>query len=135
MGANGSHYTIQFLSNEACVGGMIACLPCPKSAGGKTFQIKVHFNGFCGGDAEVKYQKVWAGKLATVIACPCCGGAYRLETLDEALPIIDAILKTVPDYRKGGRDENARVAEEMARRITAGYTDPLPPGLRQFAAR
>jgi len=129
------HYSIQFLSNKACVSGMMACLPCPKSAEGKTFPIKVSFNGFCGGDAQVKYQRIWEGKLATVIACPCCGGDYRLETLDEALPIIDAILKTVPEYRKNGRHENAKIAEEMARRITAGYTDPLPAGLRQFAAR
>jgi len=86
---------------------------------------------FAWGYLRVKEQRVWNGKMTLVCKCACCGAGFCLETLKEAQPIIESIRATVPDLkcgRIGGK------AEEIARRIAAGYTGPLPEGLRHFAA-
>lgn len=124
------HGHVQFLATSV---GYNVCLPCPESPEGRddVTPYKVHRNGFVGAVRLVQ-QRVWDGLL--VIVCECtCGVLYRVETLEQAQPIIDAFLKSAEDARHrasispdgpNGEDHAIAWNTAIAERVEAGYTSP-----------
>lgn len=119
-----AHYSIQFRNER----GLLCSLPCPESKEGKASGIKIHYNGYSGKVAIVQ-QRLVEGQLVLICQCGSCGAAYRCPTIDDAQPVIDALLKVVEDSereKKFGRPADARASfyMEVAKRIVDGYTKP-----------
>lgn len=119
------HYSIQF-SNAA---GLLVSLPCPESNDGKSAPYKIHRNGY-GGPVKIVQQRLVDGQLKLVCQCGSCGAAYRCQTIEEAEPVIEALLKQVEEMKRVAErdrrpiDARARFFTEMAKRIVDGYTKP-----------
>jgi hypothetical protein len=117
------HRKIQFVAGR----GILVSLPCPESKEGKESGLPFHYNGYSG-KVQVIQQRLVAGALVTVCKCGSCGAAYRLPTLEDAQPIVDAFTQeaeTERRYFESGRSHDAKKAEElemMSARIVAGYT-------------
>jgi len=121
------HHDIQFGSNGGLGGskGVLVMLPCPFSAKGKATGLKYMFNGF-GGPLKVVGQRAWAGVWATVMACGACGGKYRMPELDDALEVLDTLIKE--GDRRGDHYGDRKRYHEIATRIRRGYQTPIPEG-------
>ena len=100
------HHMVQFQARA----GYLTSMPCPES-GNLPEGVKVHRNSFPGA-VRIVQQKIVGDHLALVCEC-ACGAKWRLETLEEAQPIIDAL-------RNQSKDD-ARRFHEVADRIEAGY--------------
>lgn len=112
------HYKVQFTAP-----GYVLSLPCPESKEGQAFDV--HRNGFSGSVA-ISQQKWFEGRLITVCECGGCGAKYRLETWEQAKPIIEAVLKLGKERARdnnGGRitDKCDPWYQKVADRIAAGY--------------
>ena len=117
------HSHVQFTASA----GYNLCLPCPEAfgtTGGMSTQmprvlidgkpLTIARNGFNGGVKLV--QQRWTGEvLALVLKCGSCGAKWRLPTLEEARPVIEALRKQADDEEQ--RDHYAR---KEGRKSTAG---------------
>lgn len=123
------HHAVQFASTRPT--GMLTSLPCPASKEGKELPFKVHYNGFAG-PVKIVQQRLWEGKLVLVCECGCCGAKYRLPTIEDAEPIINALTAEVERMTQESVrterpiDGRARYLAEVAKRIVHGYTRPNP---------
>lgn len=100
--------------------GYTLALPCPeqfeRDAGGMFTEVpigdasvRVGRNGFSGGGATVVQQAFRGGHLVTLLHCGSCGAVHRLDTLEDASPVIEAF-RTEAD-----RTEWRRVASDWDR--------------------
>lgn len=152
------HHSIQFSAPM----GYLVSLPCPEQfrkpddsmftevlvEGGGT--LRVGRNGFSGGGATVVQQAFRGGVLVTLLHCGSCGAVHRLDTIEDAEPVIAAFREEAErqEWRRLSSDwdedagrwegslnygfepvhgESAR--EEMltiADRIEAGYSVKVP---------
>lgn len=114
------HSTIQFRSQR----GILVSLPCPESKEGRESGLKFHYNGYAG-KLHIVQQRLIGDQLALVCKCGSCGAKFRLPTLNDAQPIVDALLKEAdqkeefPHHATGWDPVTLR---EVARRIVSGYT-------------
>jgi hypothetical protein len=116
---SGEHLPVQF--SAPC--GSRVNLQCPGAGGNQSYEIH-------GPLPSVKVvQQRWVGSLlATVCQCGGCGLKWRLSSLAEAEPIIEALrsmavaeLATADRYGTEGNRQIGSEYEEIARRIQAGY--------------
>lgn len=118
------HRKIQFTAP-----GILVSLPCPESKEAKESGLPFHYNGYSG-KVQLVQQRLVNGKLVAICKCGSCGAAYRLPTIEDAQPMIDAFIKQAETERRdhaSGRSLDAVRAdyfEEVARRIVNGYTRP-----------
>lgn len=122
------HGIVQFVASA----GYNVCLPCPEGPEAETHGLKVHRNGFRGA-VHLSQQRVWNGHLVAVCECGGCGRKYRLETLEQAEPIVVGIRamadrenRTAELHGTPGNADIAARLHDIADRVLAGYTDPLP---------
>lgn len=108
------HGTLQFTRNYPRNNGVLLSTPCPFSKEGKASGLKFSLNSFPG-QVMISQQRLIDGKLVLVCECGGCGAKYRLPTLEEAQPIINALNREGEDRKK-----------EVAKRIEDGYTKPNP---------
>lgn len=133
------HYNVQFSAQA----GYLLSIPCPEGADGCTPGLQTEVNGMrvarngFGGAVRIVQQRVRNGKLVTVCACGGCGTKWRLETIEDAQPIIDACRAegAAADRREwvSNRCEGPITASssgdwwrKVADRIVSGYRDGLP---------
>lgn len=114
------HHFLQFVRNYPHSGGLLLSIACPRSKEGKASSIKVCYNGYSG-PIGINSQRLVDGKLVLICACGDCGALYRVPTLEDAKPILDVLEQYAKDRE---RDGNGNFYREIARRITAGYTEP-----------
>lgn len=116
------HRKIQFTAP-----GILVSLPCPESKEAKESGLPFHYNGYKG-KVQIVQQRLVDGALVTVCKCGSCGAAYRLPTLDDAQPIVDAFTKQAAierrDFESGRSLDKSRgnYFDQVASRIKAGYT-------------
>ena len=93
------HYSVQFSAQP----GYLLSVPCPESLSDKLrlfelgadesaraeHEIHIHKNGWNGG-AKVTQLRWRDDHWSTVVACGSCDAAWRLETLEDARPVIEA---------------------------------------------
>lgn len=127
------HHSIQF-KNDA---GYLLSIPCPEQYGQPGMKVElpngltVHRNGWNGGPV-VRQQAFRGGHLVTIVSCGACGALHRLDTLEDARPVIDAF------YAEAERQEWTRNGyvpahslqsrlnlQTIAERIEAGYAAEL----------
>jgi hypothetical protein len=126
------HYSVQFKADN----GYLVSLPCPEmasegvlsvTADGSDHVYRVHRNGY-GGAAGLVQQRYWEGLLVAVCHCKGCGTAYRLPTLEDVQPVIDALHDEADKYartaERNGTNGDALHAVRLrtiADRVAAGY--------------
>lgn len=128
------HGSVQFTSTA----GYVLSIPCPEQFGQPGFHVdtpgglRVHRNGFNGGPVVRQQKWLDSGVLCTVFSCGACGALWRLETIEQAEPVIVAY-RSAADERERQRqrdeehhgvpmsDPSIAVYHEMAERIAAGY--------------
>lgn len=107
------HYSRQFTTD-----GYVVSLPCPETPAGKA--LGVHRNGNPG-PVRIVQQKWLGDKLVLIAECGGCGSKYRLETIEDARPYIDAVRKLADGCRRTNDDSRAAWYSAIADRIEAGY--------------
>lgn len=106
------HHAIQFVSDR----GMNVCLPCPD--GKHAIEgVRIHKNGYRG-NVRIVQQRLVDDKLVLICQCGSCHAAFRLPTLDEAQPVIDA-LRAIAE--RGNEKPVTGFHYAMSHRIMAGY--------------
>lgn len=131
------HGLVQFRADN----GYLCMLPCPESAaytddpGIRAYSrrladnpaVGVALNGY-GGALEIVQQRFIGEQLVTICKCKGCGSLYRLETLEDAQPILDGLAQMARDERNrydhhetGTFSHLADMYDEVARRIVTGY--------------
>lgn len=118
---DGLHHRIQFGDNNDA--GILIMLPCPYSPEGKASDLKYMYNGYRG-PARVVQQRAWDGVWATVMDCGACGALWRLSALDDALPVIEALIAEGDRYNASPMKDGERY-HEVAARIRQGYDTPV----------
>lgn len=113
------HYSLQF-SHRA---GYLLSIPCPE---GKGYDLRVddkpvtiHRNG-CKAPVDIVAQKPHPdGHLMLICRCNACGGMWRLETINDAMPVLEKLKETAERCRP----DDARIStiRQMVSRILAGY--------------
>lgn len=136
------HYSIQLRAEAE---GYNLSIPCPEGpvgdkltltgADGVEQSATVHRNGFRGAMFLVQ-QRWWNGLLVSVCEC-ACGAKYRLETLADAQPVIDSLMAEAAEedrvaerHNTPGNGITAERIRELARRIEAGYLQPIKEDAR-----
>lgn len=107
------HHFTQF-SNQH---GYSIGLPCPEYNAAKGSPLNFQRYSFVR-PVRIVQQKALAGHLVLIMECGGCGARYRIETLADAQPVIDACRK---QSTRPGDDWDV-----IAQRIERGYTEPLP---------
>lgn len=115
------HYSVQFKADV----GILASLPCPYSAEAKEGKIKYHFNGYRG-PARIVQQRAWEGVWVTVVDCGACGARFRLPTLADALPLLEALERQAKSAKIDGRNELAMTYAKVGNRVAEGYRTAVP---------
>ena len=94
--------------------------------------VKVHRNGFRGYPV-VRQQAFRSGVLVTLVSCGACGCLHRLDTIEDARPVIEAFRAEADreEYRAGevvpANSESHRIfLLAIAERIEAGYSVSVP---------
>lgn len=121
------HHSVQFTARP----GYVVSLPCPESQKGKQAAkdagYRVFKNGWKG-DWHIAQQRVLAGRLVLVMQCGGCSARFRLPTLADAGPVVEALLRKVEEERnphnRFGSETTADMFLEVAKRIVAGYNEP-----------
>lgn len=120
------HDRLQFTRNYPKGGGLTLSTPCPNSKEGKASGLQFTHNGYSG-DVQIAQHRLIDGKLVLVCACGGCGAKYRLPTLDDAQPVVDALLKMADESdvseRFGGGTSRGDYYRVVAERIVAGYCE------------
>lgn len=119
----GEHYDVQFKADA----GYLLSVPCPESG---RCPVRFGRNGF-GGAVRLAQQKRVGELLVAVVQCGGCGMAWRLETLEDAQPAIDALEaeaerkehqeRLSAEHYKCEPNPVGDFYREIARRIRAGY--------------
>ncbi len=78
------HHSVQFKADN----GYLLSLPCPESEIERAYVI--HKNGY-GGAVKLAQQRYVDDQLVAVCECGGCGTKWRLATIEDAQPIIDAL--------------------------------------------
>lgn len=128
------HSSLQFTRNYPSSGGILLSAPCPESKEGKASGLRYHYNGY-NGKVQIAQQRLVDGQLVLICQCGSCGAAYRCPTIEDAQPIIDALLKEADSddhqdrlsaQHHGCEPSTSRgdFRREIARRIVAGYCEP-----------
>lgn len=102
------HRSLQFTRNYPTSNGVLLSLPCPRGEHAHA-GIRVSYNLYSG-PVEIHSQRLIEGKLVLVCRCADCHALYRLPTLAECEPVIEALIKA-------GR-------ADIALRVGDGYTKP-----------
>ena len=117
------HSTIQFRSQR----GILVSLPCPESKEGRESGLRFGYNGYAG-KLHIVQQRLIADQLVLVCKCGSCGSKFRLPTLEDAQPVIDALLKEADEKEALAHTRPAgwspEILREVAHRIVEGYTKP-----------
>lgn len=126
------HHSVQFTSSA----GYVLSIPCPEQYGTPGLGpvdvdgLAVHRNGF-NGHPVVRQQAFRGGQLVTLLSCGACGALHRLDTLDDAQPVIDAFRAEADRQEWFGQPQQLRPAHSdtdrerlraIADRIEVGYT-------------
>jgi hypothetical protein len=112
------HYSVQFTAR-----GYNVSLPCPEGPDADKIPFKVHRNGFPG-SVMIVQQRLWEGNLVLVCQCGGCGARYRLPTIEDVRPVVEACIGEADVKRRAGDESGARWWMTVAERIAAGYTNP-----------
>ena len=114
-----AHHPVQFIANA----GYLTSLPCPESG---RFPADLHFqrNGF-GGAVRLCGQRRVGDVLASIVTCGGCGLKWRLETLEDAAPALEALAHEVERATRQESPSRAEWFAEVARRLQAGYRAPV----------
>lgn len=127
---NFDHYSVQFTARP----GYLLSIPCPEGPEALT-NIRVSKNGWRG-DVLLVQQRVWNGQLVAVCQCGGCGARYRLETFEDAEPVIVALRAQADRAQRDAEfaarrhgeaaldDPTARRLSTTADRIVEGYANP-----------
>jgi hypothetical protein len=123
------HGSVQFTSSA----GYVLSIPCPEQFGTPGIGpvdvegVNVHRNGF-NGYPVVRQQALRGGVWVTLVSCGACGCLHRLDTLEDAEPVIEAFRNEAAreQYRAGtielaNSETHRAFLLEMASRIEAGY--------------
>lgn len=128
------HHSVQFTAQP----GYLMSIPCPEGRRqeGDVMStdvdgLTVHRNGFNGGPV-VRQQAHRGGHLVTLLRCGACGAVHRLDTLEDAAPIVAAFRAEAEREEYGGLDgyrfahseRERKHLRAIADRIEAGYVDP-----------
>lgn len=130
------HHTVQFTATP----GYVLSIPCPEQFGqpGMTVNLpnglSVGRNGFNGGPKIVQ-QAFRDGVLVTLLRCGACGAVHRLDTIEDARPVIEALraeaVRQEPSmgpwkdrYPVGSMGR--KMLEGIAQRIEDGYSVAVP---------
>lgn len=146
--------------------GYLVSIPCPEQfqspgfdamsgtltvdGADEPYSFRVGRNGFSGGGAKVVQQAFRGGRLVTILHCGSCGAIHRLDTIEDALPVIEAFrdeaertewrrLASDWDEERGVWGDSSNYGHEpahgekarkelleMAIRIAAGYATLTP---------
>jgi hypothetical protein len=121
------HARVQFASTYPP--GHNVTLPCPMSLEGKASGLTYQPSGF-GAPVRIIQQRIFAGVWVLVAKCGGCASAYRLETLEDAQPVIAACRQRAIHDSRGGEDTLRQAWwTKVAGRIEQGYRTPAPPPL------
>lgn len=101
------HHSVQFTSST----GYVLSIPCPEQFGTPGLGpvdvggIGVHRNGFNGYPVLVQ-QAFRGGRLVSLLHCGACGAVHRLDTLEDARPVIDAFREEAEreEWRRSSSD-------------------------------
>lgn len=133
-----THHAVQFTNPK----GYNLCVPCPESFGVEDGPvdlpngIRVHRNGWDGGP-RITQQAFRGGVLVTLLSCGACGAHHRLDTIEDARPVIDALRAEAvrtewnpreckqQDRYPVGSDYRAML-DKIAQRIEDGYAVAQP---------
>lgn len=98
--------------------GYLARLPCPH---GPTLPagVTIARTPECPPPVALYQQRYWQGRLVGVCQCHACECVWRLETLADAEPVLQALARAA-------RHGNAGFLSAVAQRLRAGYE--LAPG-------
>lgn len=141
------HGSVQFTSSA----GYVLSIPCPEQYGQpglrvdlgllvppggcegvETAELHVGRNGFRG-HPVVRQQAFRGGHLVTLLSCNACGALHRLDTLEDAAPVIQAFRAEAErqEYRRdlavaayANSDRERANLNAIADRIEAGYLQP-----------
>jgi len=114
------HGSVQFTSSA----GYVLSIPCPEQFGTPGLGpvdvagLAVHRNGFRGYPV-VRQQAFRGGVLVTLVSCGACGCLHRLDTLEDAEPVIEAFRAEAERYPEGSISREFCL--NIAARIEAGY--------------
>ena len=123
------HHSIQF-QGHAAAGTMLLSVPCPMGPGGDA--NKIARNGYMG-DVGIHSQRCLDGLRMLVCRCGGCGCLYRVTTLEEAMPYVNACKAEAEQcerqgkclgYPESAREQWLRDASRwlaIALRIAEGY--------------
>lgn len=114
------HHSVQFTAD----GSLRVNLPCPYSEQAKASGITYH--GSRGG-VRIVQQRAWEGVWVTVLACGACGARFRLPTLTEAGPLLEALEKMATNAKRHGQTATATMYATVGNRVAAGYHTPVKP--------
>jgi hypothetical protein len=107
------HGGVQFKAEP----GYLLYVPCPEGQEFVELDIaeKIGRNGWHGG-AMLKQQRVFDGRLVSVVACGSCGALWRLETIEDALPVIVAFRAEAErqEWRRGYDFDTGEYLDEYA---------------------
>lgn len=109
------HGNVQFTAPGYCTS-----IPCPEA--GEVEGLTIHRNGFAGA-VQVTQQRLVNGRLALICRCGGCGAKWRLETEEEAAPIVAALEAEVTRQAKAD-PIRAQWTQTIANRIIDGYRRP-----------
>lgn len=104
------HGMVQFSHRN----GYLVSLPCPEGTGANPF--RVHRNGF-GGATELVQQRFVGDALVPVLGCKGCGVRWRLETPEDAEPLVRLLRDDSVRPRAGGG-----FMATLAARVESGFT-------------
>lgn len=132
------HSTVQFTSGN----GFLLSLPCPLSKAGQEAAekagIKIHKNGYAG-DFQITQQRFFEGNLVLIGQCGGCGAKFRLPTMAEAAPVVEACLAEADKRINGVESQKdpstARWWMTIAARILDGYRGNHPFAAKADAVR
>lgn len=132
------HGSIQFQHRA----GYLVSIPCPEQFGQPGMSVNlpnglhVARNGF-NGEPRIVQQAFRGGVLVTLLRCGACGAIHRLDTLEDARPVLEALraealetewspveCRRVDRYPVGS--DYRRQLETIAARIEAGYATRMP---------
>lgn len=111
------HESVQFTAPQ----GYLTSLPCPESVqaesllvypGGHTVPWQIHRNGFVGKVRLV--QQKWVGKQLVIVCMCACGAKFRVPTIDDTKPYINACIEEA-------EKRPSSWWKEVAERILRGY--------------
>jgi hypothetical protein len=112
-------------------------LPCPASNDGRTIPAEPYAAEVANSPVlRLVGQRQWEGKLVITVACGTCDALYRLQTIEDAQPVLDAYRAAAAALLdEEGPTDRVLFYDAVADRIEQGYTNPLAWVAENHAAR